>query len=99
MIDVEPQVYNENSFEERISCGRTKSRGNWVKIMKNGFSICLSSDGEKPFSQIRLKEMCLEILNKFASGRGKQLWILRIWRVRRWASEEKRIVSKNIRSI
>ena len=66
VIDIEPHVYDENSVEQRISCGRTQLRGNWVKIMRNGFSVCLSSDGEKPFSQIRLREMCLEILNKFA---------------------------------
>lgn len=63
VIDLEPRVYKENSLEERISCGRTSLHGNWVKIVKNGFSVCLSSDGEKPFSQIKSKQMCLKILD------------------------------------
>lgn len=55
-----------NEKEYKINSGRTENRGNMIEISHNGVSVKISDDRNKPVSQIKLKKICIDVIEQIA---------------------------------
>lgn len=53
--------------EFKINSGRTENRGNMVEVSYNGVSVKISDDRKKPVPQIRLKEICIDVIEQITN--------------------------------